>query len=69
MTRLCLLPLLLIAMPALAEERTDVTNHRSAPELSDIALFGMAVGGIWLARRALRRRFAAPAERDGQPED
>ena len=69
MTRLFLLPLMLFAAPALAQERTDVTNHRSAPELSDIALFVMAAGGIWLARRALRRRFAAPADRETPAED
>jgi len=31
---------------------------RTAPELSDVALFVMAAAGIWLVRRALRRRFA-----------
>jgi hypothetical protein len=56
------LPLLLIASPALADERTDVSNHRVAPELSDIALFVMAVGGVWFVRRALRKRFAKQAE-------
>ena len=61
-----LLPLLLLASPAFADERTDVTNHRSAPELSDIALFVMAVAGVWLVRRALRKRFAKPAERETQ---
>lgn len=31
---------------------------RTAPELSDIALFVMAVAGVAIARWALRRRFA-----------
>ena len=45
-------------------EVTAVTAHsgiahpRTAPELSDIALFVMAAAGVWLVRRALRRRFA-----------
>ncbi len=56
------LPLLLIATPALAQDRTDVSNHRVAPELSDIALFVMAVAGVWFVRRALRKRFANRAE-------
>ncbi|WP_419807216.1 hypothetical protein [Sphingomonas sp.] len=31
---------------------------RTAPELSDLALFALAVVAVWLVRRALRRRFA-----------
>jgi hypothetical protein len=58
------LPLLLIAMPAWAQDRTDVTNHRVAPELSDVALFVMAVAGVWFVRRALRKRFADRTEGD-----
>ena len=33
-------------------------HFRSAPELSDLALFAFAVLTVWLVRRALRRRFA-----------
>jgi hypothetical protein len=31
--------------------------QRTAPELSDIALFGFACLALWFVRRALRRRF------------
>jgi hypothetical protein len=53
------LPLLLLATPALAgvPPHSGVIQTRSMPELSDIALFAMAVAGVWLARRALRKRF------------
>lgn len=56
------LPLLLLATPALAQAppHSGVIQTRSMPELSDIALFAMAVGGVWLARRALRKRFKQP---------
>ncbi|MEO5938378.1 MAG: hypothetical protein ABIQ43_05150 [Sphingomonas sp.] len=58
--RFALLPLLL-ATPALAvPPHSGVIHTRSMPELSDIALFLMAVGGVWLARRALRKRFKQP---------
>ncbi|THD37945.1 MAG: hypothetical protein E7773_02920 [Sphingomonas sp.] len=51
---------LILATPALAQvpPHSGVIHTRSMPELSDIALFVMAVGGVWLARRALRKRFA-----------
>jgi hypothetical protein len=57
------LPFLLIATAALASvpPHSGVIHTRSMPELSDIALFAMAVGGVWLARRALRKRFAKQA--------
>ena len=56
------LPLLLIATPAFAAvpPHSGVVHTRGMPELSDIALFAMAVGGVWLVRRALRKRFAKP---------
>jgi hypothetical protein len=56
--------LLLLATPALAmvPPHSGVIHTRSMPELSDIALFVMAVAGVWLARRALRKRFAKQAE-------
>jgi hypothetical protein len=59
------LPLLLLATPALADDpppHSGIIRERRAPELSDIALFGMAVAGVWLARRALRKRFAKQAD-------
>jgi hypothetical protein len=56
------LPLLLLATPAFAQAppHSGVIHTRSMPELSDIGLFAMAVGGVWLARRALRKRFKQP---------
>ena len=58
------LPLLLLATPALAmvPPHSGVIHTRSMPELSDIALFVMAAAGVWLARRALRKRFARQNE-------
>jgi hypothetical protein len=52
-------PLLLLASPAFAAD----AHQRTSPELSDIALFVMAVAGVWLVRRGLRKRFARPVER------
>ena len=51
--------LLMIATPALADEaaHTGVAGSRSMPELSDIALFAVAAGGIWFVRRQMRARF------------
>ncbi len=51
---------LLIATPAWAvtPAHTGVPKVRTGPELSDIALFAMAVIGVWLVRRAMRARFA-----------
>ncbi|MDB5706901.1 MAG: hypothetical protein JWN66_4017 [Sphingomonas bacterium] len=55
-----LLPALLLAAPALAvtPAHTGVPKVRTGPELSDIALFAMAAGGVYLVRRAMRARFA-----------
>ena len=60
---------ILIAAPAFASvpPHSGVIHTRSMPELSDIALFAMAVAGVWLVRRALRKRFAKPA--DSKTED
>jgi len=54
------LPFLFLAAPAFANvpPHSGVIHTRSMPELSDIALFVMAVAGVWLVRRALRKRFA-----------
>lgn len=41
---------------------SGVAHPRTAPELSDIALFVMAAAGVWFVRRALRRRFAKARE-------
>jgi hypothetical protein len=58
------LPFLLLATPTFASvpPHSGIVHTRSMPELSDIALFGMAVAGVWLARRALRKRFAKQAD-------
>ncbi|WP_448661925.1 hypothetical protein ACG3SL_14705 [Sphingomonas sp. CJ20] len=60
-----LLPLLLIAAPAMAADEpphTGVAGSRSMPELSDIALFACAAAGVWFARRRLRARFRKPKD-------
>ena len=50
---------LLLTFPALADGGHDgVVKPRTAPELSDIALFVAAAVAIGLTRRALRRRLA-----------
>lgn len=55
--RTIFLTLLLIG-PALADTGHDgIVRPRTMPELSDLALFVLAVVAIWLTRRALRRRF------------
>ena len=36
---------------------TGTVHHRYHPELSDLAVFLIAVLAIWFVRRALRRRF------------
>ena len=54
-----LLLLLLIATPALADidvGHSGVATPRTGPALSDIALFMAAAIGVWLTRRALRKR-------------
>lgn len=55
-----LLPLL-AAAPALAAHSGEV-SRRTMPELSDLALAGLAAGGIWLAQRAMRRRKRKPKD-------
>ncbi|MDB5709748.1 MAG: hypothetical protein JWL96_1818 [Sphingomonas bacterium] len=60
------LVLTLIAAPAMAvtPAHTGVPKIRTGPELSDIALFVIAVLGVWLVRRALRARFAKRPKAD-----
>jgi hypothetical protein len=57
--------LLLIAAPALADEpaHTGVAGSRSMPELSDFALFAVAVAGVWFVRRAMRARFRRQSDK------
>ncbi|MEG3163292.1 hypothetical protein U1701_01660 [Sphingomonas sp. PB2P19] len=56
----------MIAVPLLAASGHSGTIHpRTAPELSDIALFVVAVAAIWFVRRAMRRRFdKRPVDKD-----
>ncbi|UVO51539.1 hypothetical protein M0208_13890 [Sphingomonas sp. SUN019] len=57
MVRYSLPLLLLLASPSLlANGHTGTATPRTAPELSDLALFAMAAAGIWFTRRALRNR-------------
>jgi hypothetical protein len=55
-------------LPLLAVQsgHSGIVHPRTGPELSDIALFGFAAVGVWLVRRALRKRFAKskPAAKD-----
>lgn len=63
--------ILLIVASVSAAPHSGATAGRTSPELSDIALFIMAAGGIWFVRRALRARFArrrAEAPPKPQPE-
>jgi hypothetical protein len=50
----------MIALPLLAVQsgHSGIVHPRTGPELSDIALFGFAAVGVWLVRRALRKRLA-----------
>lgn len=49
---------LLLATPALAAPHSGIVKARTSPELSDVALFVLAVLGVWFVRRAMRARFA-----------
>ncbi len=55
-----LLASLLFAAPAFAASNahTGIIHPRTGPELSDIALFLMGAGGVWVVRRAMRMRFS-----------
>lgn len=47
-----------IPLPLLSSAaHSGVARPRTAPELSDVALFALAVAAVWLVRRGLRRRF------------
>jgi hypothetical protein len=56
-----LLACLLLALPLLlaANGHDGQPHQRTAPELSDVALFVFAVVAVWLTRRALRKRAAS----------
>ena len=59
-----LLSLLLLATQATAAPHSGIARPRTGPELSDIALFVMAAIGVFLVRRALRKRFTKRPPRD-----
>ena len=40
-----------------ASGHSGTVHPRTAPELSDVALFVVAVLAVWFVRRAMRRRF------------
>jgi hypothetical protein len=50
-----MIPLTLLSF---AGGHSGVVHRKTGPELSDIALFVVAAIGVWLVRRAMRRRFA-----------
>ena len=54
--------LLVLATPTALSAHTGIPKVRSAPELSDIALFAVACLGVWLVRRAMRARFLKSRE-------
>ncbi|MFV0625667.1 hypothetical protein ACBY01_16895 [Sphingomonas sp. ac-8] len=56
-----LLALLLLPAPALAAH-SGVVATSTGFAISDVALFLVAVAGLWLARRALRARRKPPRD-------
>lgn len=57
-----LIVLLLAPLLVAASGHDGQPHPRTAPELSDVALFVFAVVAVWLTRRALRRRASARKE-------
>ena len=47
---------------SVAGGHSGIVHRRTGPELSDVALFVVAAVGVWIVRRALRRRFARTAD-------
>lgn len=46
------------AILSVAGGHSGTVHRRTGPEWSDVALFVVAALGVWLVRRAMRRRFA-----------
>ncbi|WP_171009523.1 hypothetical protein [Sphingomonas sp. 2SG] len=42
---------------SVAGGHSGIVHRKTGPEWSDLALFVVAAIGVWLVRRALRRRF------------
>lgn len=47
-----------LAVLSVAGGHSGIVHRKTGPEWSDVALFVVAAIGVWLVRRALRRRFA-----------
>ncbi|USU05068.1 hypothetical protein NF699_18895 [Sphingomonadaceae bacterium OTU29LAMAA1] len=47
-----------VAVLSVAGGHSGIVHRKTGPEWSDIALFVVAAFGVWLVRRAMRRRFA-----------
>ncbi len=62
---------LLLAAPAFADGgHGGVATARTGPELSDAALFAVAIVAVWLTRRALRNRKPLhPATKNRAPDN
>ncbi|WP_298671883.1 hypothetical protein [uncultured Sphingomonas sp.] len=54
------MPALTILATASDGAHSGTIRQRTAPELSDIALFALAILAVALTRRALRRRMRKP---------
>ncbi|GAA0672427.1 uncharacterized membrane protein (DUF4010 family) [Sphingomonas insulae] len=46
-----------VTILSVAGGHSGVVHRKTGPELSDVALFVVAACGVWLVRRAMRRRF------------
>lgn len=47
-----------VSILSVAGGHSGTVHRRTGPEWSDVALFVVAALGVWLVRRAMRRRFA-----------
>ena len=47
-----------VSILSVAGGHSGIVHRRTGPEWSDVALFVVAALGVWLVRRAMRRRFA-----------
>lgn len=52
-----ILALLYAPAAAASDAHSGIVTVRTGPEPSDIALFICAAAGVWLVRRAMRKRF------------
>lgn len=47
-----------VAILSVAGGHSGTVHRKTGPEWSDLAVFVVAAVGVWLVRRAMRRRFA-----------